>query len=198
MIHIKQRLRLCQPHLSASLTGHTNAERITIDRDLEWNLRPLLSSAHALRDCDFASVLRMSASFWLDNSDDSIFFAPSVVTSSRSSTDSLDINDIPLQNYPSLLLPSRSLNALPLCDHVPVKPPPCPSTSPRRNRGRPQYTFLSLAASLAFPKGNRSNRKYANVLVSSPTPGRLKNVPKLKPALKTWIVSVGLLCDVMR
>ncbi|KAF8268784.1 hypothetical protein EI94DRAFT_1726774 [Lactarius quietus] len=124
----------------------------------------------------------MSASFWLDNSDDSIFFAPSSNIPSRSSADSLDINDIPLDNYPSLLLPSRSLNALPLCDHEPVKPPPCPSTDP--------HTFLSLVASLALPKGNRPSRKYANVLVSSPTPGRLRNVPQLKPVLKTWISAV--------
>ena len=143
-------------------------------------------------------LLRMSASFWLDNSDDSIFFAPSSNISSRPSADSLDINDIPLDNYPSLLLPSHSLNALPLCDHEPVKPPPCPSTSPRlRNRKRSQYTFLSLVASLALPKGTRPRRKYANVLVSSPTPRRLRNVPQLKPALKTWIVSFGLLCGVV-
>lgn len=166
-----------------------------------WNTNPrlLLSSAHVLRDCDFASgPLRMSESFWLDTSDDSIFFAPSSNIPSRSSADSLDINDIPLDNYPSLLLPSRSLNALPLCDYELVKPPPCPSTSPRRNRRRTQYTFLSLVASLALPKGTRPRRKYANVLVSSPTPGRLRNVPQLKPVLKTWIVSFRLLCDVSR
>ncbi|KAH9042320.1 hypothetical protein EDB84DRAFT_1473529 [Lactarius hengduanensis] len=132
----------------------------------------------------------MSAAFWLDSSDDSLFFAPSSnIVSSRSSAVSLDINDIPLDVYPSLLLPSRSLNALPLWDHEPAKPPPCPSTSPRRNR-RTQNTFLSLVASLALPKGNRPNRKYPNVLVSSPTPGRLRNVPQLKPALKTWISAV--------
>ena len=158
-----------------------------------------MSSAHALRDGDFASgLLRMSASFWLDNSDDSLFFAPSSNMSSRTSADTLDIDDIPLDNYPSLLLPSLSLNALPLFDYEPVKPPPCPSTSPRRNRRRTQYAFLSLAASLALPKGDRSKRRYPNVLVSSPTPGRLRNVPRLKPALKTWIVSFGLLCDVSR
>ncbi|KAH9172930.1 hypothetical protein EDB89DRAFT_1961659 [Lactarius sanguifluus] len=131
----------------------------------------------------------MSAAFWLDSSDDSLFFAPSGNIASRSSAVSLDINDIPLDIYPSLLLPSRSLNALPLWDHEPSKPPPCPSTSPPRNR-RTQNTFLSLVASLALPKGNRPNRKYANVLVSSPTPGRLRNVPQLKPALKTWISAV--------
>ena len=140
----------------------------------------------------------MSASFWLDNSDDSLFFAPSSNMSSRSSADTLDINDMPLDKYPSLLLPSRSLNALPLSDHEPVKPPPCPSTIPRRNRRRTQYAFLSLVATLVLPKGDRPKRKYANVLVSSPTPGRLRNVPQLKPALKTWIVSFGLLCDVSR
>ncbi|KAH9004506.1 hypothetical protein EDB86DRAFT_2883660 [Lactarius hatsudake] len=131
----------------------------------------------------------MSAAFWLDSSDDSLFFAPSNNISSRSSAVSFDIDDIPLDIYPSLLLPSRSLNALPLWDHEPAEPPPCPSTSPRRNR-RTQNTFLSLVASLALPKGNRPNRKYANVLVSSPTPGRLRNVPQLKPALKTWISAV--------
>ncbi|KAH9072329.1 hypothetical protein EDB83DRAFT_2673414 [Lactarius deliciosus] len=131
----------------------------------------------------------MSAAFWLDSSDDSLFFAPSNNISSRSSAVSLDIDDIPLDIYPSLLLPSRSLNALPLWDHEPAKPPPCPSTSRNRNR-RTQNTFLSLVASLALPKGNRPNRKYANVLVSSPTPGRLRNVPQLKPALKTWISAV--------
>ncbi|KAI9464443.1 hypothetical protein BJY52DRAFT_1209949 [Lactarius psammicola] len=129
----------------------------------------------------------MSAAFWLDSSDDSIFFAPSSNISSRPSADSLDINDIPLDIYPSLLLPSRSLNALPLFDHEPAKPPPCPSTSRNRNR---RSTFLSLVASLALPKGNRPNRKYANVLISSPTPGRLRNIPQLKPALKTWISAV--------
>ncbi|KAI9440348.1 hypothetical protein H4582DRAFT_2097236 [Lactarius indigo] len=132
----------------------------------------------------------MSAAFWLDSSDDSLFFAPSSNISSRSSAVSLDINDIPLDIYPSLLLPSRSLNALPLWDHEPAKPPPCPSTSPRQNRRRTQNTFLSLVASLALPKGNRPSRKYANVLVSSPTPGRLRNVPQLKPALKTWISAI--------
>jgi hypothetical protein len=45
-------------------------------------------------------------------------------------------------------------------------------------------------ASLALPKGSRPIKKYANVLVSSPTPQRLKNVPQLKPALRTWIVSI--------
>jgi hypothetical protein len=126
----------------------------------------------------------------LDNSDDSIFFAPSNNFSSRSSTDSFNIDNIPsLDNYPSLLLPSRSLDSLPRCNLEPVKAPPCPQTTPRRRRTQP--TFLSLVASLALPKGNRSNRKYANVLVSSPTPERLKNVPQLKPALKTWIVSIG-------
>ncbi|KAI0251803.1 hypothetical protein BJV78DRAFT_1282256 [Lactifluus subvellereus] len=45
-------------------------------------------------------------------------------------------------------------------------------------------------ASLAVPKVNLPNRKYANVLVSSPTPERLKNVPQLKPTLKTWISGV--------
>jgi len=47
-------------------------------------------------------------------------------------------------------------------------------------------------ASLAVPRGNRLSKKYANVLVSSPTPQRLKNIPQLKPALRTWIVSIGL------
>jgi hypothetical protein len=47
-------------------------------------------------------------------------------------------------------------------------------------------------ASLAVPKGNHPNKKYANVLVSSPTPQRLKNIPQLKPALRTWIVSIDL------
>ncbi|KAH9053627.1 hypothetical protein EDB87DRAFT_1650798 [Lactarius vividus] len=110
----------------------------------------------------------MSAAFWLDSSDDSLFFAPSSNISSRTSAVSLDINDIPLDIYPSLLLPSRSLDTLPLWDHEPAKPPPT------------QSTFLSLVASLALPKGNRPNRKYANVL----------NVPQLKPALKTWISAV--------
>ena len=183
---------LCQPHQPCK-------DASNLSRNWNTNLRLLLSSAHALRDCDFASgPLRMSASFWLDNSDDSIFFAPSNNISSKSSADSLDINDIPLDNYPSLLLPSQSLSSLPLCDHEPVKPPPCPSASPHRNRRRTQYTFLSLVASLALPKRNRRSRKYANVLVSSPTPGRLRNVPQLKPALKTWIVSFCLLCDVSR
>jgi hypothetical protein len=47
-------------------------------------------------------------------------------------------------------------------------------------------------ASLAVPKGNHPNKKYANVLVSSPTPQRLINIPQLKPALRTWIVSIDL------
>jgi hypothetical protein len=154
---------------------------------LEQDLWFLLSATYALRDF---VLLRMSASFWLDNSDDSIFFAPSNNFSSRSSTYSLNIDDIPsLNNYPSLLLPSRSLDSLPLCDLEPIRAPRCPQTTPRRRRT--QHSFLSLMASLALPKGNRSNRKYANVLVSSPTPQRLKNVPQLKPALKTWIVSIG-------
>jgi hypothetical protein len=131
----------------------------------------------------------MSASFWLDNSDDSIFFAPSNSLSLRSSSDSFNIDNIAsLDNYPSLLLPSHSLDSLPLCDVELVKAPPCPSTTPRR-KGT-QHTFLSLMASLALPKGNRPDKKYANVLVSSPTPQRLKSVPQLKPALTTWIVSI--------
>lgn len=131
----------------------------------------------------------MSASFWLDNSLDSIFFAPSNSLSSRSSTDSFNIDNIAaLDNYPSLLLPSHSLDSLPLCDIELIKPPPCPSSTPRRKRS--QHTFLSLMASLAVPKGNHPNKKYANVLVSSPTPQRLKNIPQLKPALKTWISGV--------
>lgn len=146
----------------------------------------LLSAAHALRE--FA-LSRMSASFWLDSSDDSIFFAPSNSLSSRSSTDSFNIDNIAsLDNYPSLLLPSRSLDSLPLCDNELIKAPPCPSTTPRR-KGT-QHTYLSLMASLALPKGSRPIKKYANVLVSSPTPQRLKNVPQLKPALRTWIVSI--------
>jgi hypothetical protein len=143
--------------------------------------------AHALRD---SALLRMSASFWLDNSDDSICFTPSSILSSRSSTDSLNINNIAsLDNYPSLLLPSHSLDSLPRCDHEPIRTPPCPPTGPRRKRR--QHTFLSLMASLAVPRVNRPNRKYTNVLVSSPTPERLRNVPQLKPTLKTWIVSIG-------
>ncbi|KAH9992982.1 hypothetical protein BJV74DRAFT_833905 [Russula compacta] len=131
----------------------------------------------------------MSASFWLDSSDDSIFFAPSSDLFSRSSTDSFNIDDIPsLDNYPSLLLPSCSLDSLPISDLEPIKAPPCPLTTPRRQRT--QHTFLSLMASLAFPKGNRPNRKYPNILVSSPTPERLRNVPQLKPVLKTWISAV--------
>jgi hypothetical protein len=133
----------------------------------------------------------MSASFWLDNSYDSIFFAPSNSLSSRSSTDSFNIDNIAaLNNYPSLLLPSHSLDSLPLCDIELIKAPPCPSSTPRRKRS--QHTFLSLMASLAVPKGNHPNKKYANVLVSSPTPQRLKNIPQLKPALRTWIVSIDL------
>jgi hypothetical protein len=50
-------------------------------------------------------------------------------------------------------------------------------------------------ASLAVPKGSHPNRKYANVLVSSPTPQRLKNIPQLKPALRAWIVSIDLPLD---
>ena len=146
-----------------------------------------MSAAHALRDL---GLLRMSASFWLDNSDDSICFTPSSNLSSWPSTDSLNINNITsLDNYPSLLLPSHSLNSLPRCDHDLIRTPPCPQTSSRRRRSR--HTFLSLMASLAAPKVNRPNRKYANVLVSSPTPERLRNVPQLKPTLKTWIVSIG-------
>ena len=160
-----------------------SADRSSLEHD-PWSL---LSAAHALRE--FA-LLRMSASFWLDNSDDSIFFTPSSNFSARSSTDSLNIDNITsLDNYPSLLLPSRSLDSLPLCDLEPIKAPPCPQTTPRRRRT--QHNFLSLVASLALPKSNRSNKKYANVLVSSPTPERLKNVPQLKPALKTWIVSIS-------
>jgi hypothetical protein len=125
----------------------------------------------------------------LDSSDDSIFFAPSNGLSSRSSTDSFNIDNIAsLDSYPSLLLPSRSLSSLPLCDIEHTKAPPCPSTTPRR-KGT-QHTFLSLMATLALPKGNRPIKKYPNVLVSSPTPQRLRNVPQLKPALRTWIVSI--------
>ncbi|KAF8493195.1 hypothetical protein F5888DRAFT_1908765 [Russula emetica] len=131
----------------------------------------------------------MSASFWLDNSLDSIFFAPSNGLSSRSSTDSFNIDNIAaLDNYPSLLLSSHSLDSLPLCDIELIKAPPCPSSTLRRKRS--QHTFLSLMASLAVPKGNHPNKKYANVLVSSPTPQRLKNIPRLKPALRTWISGV--------
>jgi hypothetical protein len=136
--------------------------------------------------------LRMSASFWLDNSDDSICFPPSSNLSSHSSTDSLNINNIPsLDNYPSLLLPSHSLNSLPRCDNEPIKIPPlaCPPAAPRRKRR--QHTLLSLMACLAVPRLNRPNRKYSNVLVSTPTPERLRNIPLLKPTLKTWIVSIG-------
>ncbi|KAI0306070.1 hypothetical protein B0F90DRAFT_1695813 [Multifurca ochricompacta] len=130
----------------------------------------------------------MSASFWLDSSEDSIFFTPSSNLYSRSSTDSLDINNIPsLDKYPSLLLPSCSLDSLPLCDYEPIKPPPCPLTSPRRRR---THAFLSLVASLAFPRNNRPTRTYTNVLVSSPTPERLKNIPQLRPTLKTWISAI--------
>jgi len=145
--------------------------------------------AFVFRPCtERLAPLRMSASFWLDNSDDSIFFAPSSNLSTRSSTDSFSIDNIScLDNYPSLLLPSYSLDSLPRGNLELIKVPPCPSTTPRRKRA--QHTFLSLVASLALPKGNRPNRRYANVLVSSPTPERLKNVPQLKPALKTWIVS---------
>ncbi|KAH9952851.1 hypothetical protein BC827DRAFT_211185 [Russula dissimulans] len=133
----------------------------------------------------------MSASFWLDNSDDSIFFAPSGNLSTRSSTDSFSIDNIScLDNYPSLLLPSHSLDSLPRGDLELIKVPPCPSTTPPSRRKRTHHTFLSLVASLALPKGNRPNRRYSNVLISSPTPERLKNVPQLKPALKTWISAV--------
>ncbi|KAH9975731.1 hypothetical protein BGW80DRAFT_1457303 [Lactifluus volemus] len=45
-------------------------------------------------------------------------------------------------------------------------------------------------ASLAVPRVNRPNRKYSNVLVSSPTPERLRNIPHLKPTLKTWISGI--------
>ena len=146
----------------------------------------VLPTTHALR---YFALSRMSASFWLDSSDDSIFFAPSSDLPSRSSIDSFNIDDIPsLDNYPSLLLPSCSLDSLPISDLEPIKAPPCPLTTPRRKRAR--HTFLSLMGSLAFPKGNRPNRKYSNVLVSSPTPERLRNVPQLKPVLKTWIVSI--------
>ncbi|KAI9510508.1 hypothetical protein F5148DRAFT_1178968 [Russula earlei] len=131
----------------------------------------------------------MSASFWLDSSEDSISFAHSGILSSRSSTDSFNLDNIPhLDNYPSLLLPSHSLDSLPRCGLELIKVPPCPSTTPRRKRTQP--VFLSLMATLALPKGNRPNRRHANVLVSSPTPERLKNVARLKPALQTWISAV--------
>ncbi|KAI0272352.1 hypothetical protein BC834DRAFT_856389 [Gloeopeniophorella convolvens] len=131
----------------------------------------------------------MSSSLWLDNSEDSIFFAPSGNIPSRPSADSLDLNAVPfLDDYPSLLLASTSLESLPLNDYNPIKPPPCPATSPRRTRTR--HAFVSLGSSLVSPKDSRPNRRYTNVLVSSPTAARLRCVPHLRPTLKNWITSI--------
>ncbi|KAI0060705.1 hypothetical protein BV25DRAFT_1900931 [Artomyces pyxidatus] len=133
----------------------------------------------------------MSSSAWLDNSassDDSVFFAPSGNIYSRSSEDTLDINDIPaLDKYDSIITESLTLDSLSSADFVSrgvPRLPCCPS------KKRTRSVLLSLASSLVIPKNGRRRRKHPSVLISRPTPERLRTVAQLKPAFDAWMAAI--------
>ncbi|KAI0046994.1 hypothetical protein FA95DRAFT_1559552 [Auriscalpium vulgare] len=131
----------------------------------------------------------MSSAAWLDtsvSSEESFFFIPSGNICTDSSADTLDINTIPtLDHHAALIKESLTLQSLCSSDFDPGRN--VPKMPDRATKRAARCTLVSLTTSLAIPKNGRRRRKHGTVLVSSPTPERLEQIPQLRPALDAWV-----------